>query len=1218
MKFAAGILLIILLLCPFMACDRSKTAKSADQPIYASYKNIPGVSETEIMAIEAIREQFLAEGRHFVYGVLPSTEAFIGENGQIKGFSALFCRWLTDLFDIPFIPEFVEWDEFPVKHADLEVDFSGAMSATDKRLETYFMTSAIVTHIIQYFRLTGSPSLDYIAQIRPLRFAFLEGTTTFYQVSSKIEEIDFDIIFVKNTDEAHSMLHSGEIDAFINENMAEAAFDKYGDIEAADFFPLIFSPVSLATQNPSLEPFITVVQKALDDGALRYFNVLYGQGQKEYRKHKLHLMFNEEEKNFLRSNPVISFAAEHYNYPISFYNRYEREWQGIFFEVINEAADLTDLSFTIVNNHQAEWPQLMAFLENGQAAMISELPVTNELKSKGYYWPHAATMTNSFILISKSETPGINLREILDVKIALPFGTVYADVFKRWFPEHKNIMEYKDFDLCIEALDHGDVDMVMSSQRQLLAITNYQEFPGYKANLVFNSKAESFIGFNNDYAVLSSIFDKVMQIINIEDIAEKWALKTYDYKGKIAQAQRPWLIFVSALLLFLIILIAILFNVNRSEGMRLESLVKSRTMELNKTQLDLIVAVEKAQSANNAKSMFLAKMSHEIRTPMNAIIGMAELALREDIPKTAYQHIDTIKQSGSHLLSIINDVLDFSKIESGKLEIIPANYLFSSLVQDVTNIIRMRVTDPNVFFIANIDCNIPNALFGDEIRIRQVLLNILSNAVKFTKNGFVSFTVSGFTAEDDQVKLLIEISDSGRGIRKTDIGKLFNDFVQIDFESNRRVEGTGLGLAISRNLVKAMGGDITAVSEYGKGSKFSITLPQKITGPEKLAAVENPEQKRVLVYDSREIFAQSVGNTLNNLDVEYTLVFSDDEFKSEISKDIYSFVFISSNHYENERSTLNNKPDVKTVLLLRASEVITDHSLSTINMPAHCISIANILNGIAESQTSDENSAHIVKFTAPNARILIVDDINTNLTVAEGLLLPYKMHIDLCTSGKEAIEAVKSNNYDLILMDHMMPEMDGITAVKRIRKKNKYVSIVALTANAVSGSREMFIDNGFNDFLSKPIDTMKLNSIMEKWIPKEKQIKNTERTSSANDMEIPDVSIEGIDIINGVKMIGGKYSTYLRILSVFHKDASERTVIIKQCLEENDIDLFITHVHSIKGAAANIGAFDISEEARALENEASRQDLSGLKPRILAFLDNLDVLLKNISKTVEV
>ncbi len=622
----------------------------------------------------------------------------------------------------------------------------------------------------------------------------------------------------------------------------------------------------------------------------------------------------------------------------------------------------------------------------------------------------------------------------------------------------------------------------------------------------------------------------------------------------------------------------------------------------------------KAAASNRAKSDFLARMSHEIRTPMNAIIGMAELALREDIPNTTREHVLTIKQSGSNLLSIINDILDFSKIESGKLEIASSGYMFSSMVNNVISIIRMRVMDSRLRFVVNIDSSIPNELIGDETRVRQILLNVLSNAAKYTKSGYISFSING-EKKEDFVNLIIDVADSGKGIKKEDIEKLFDDFIQVDLAANKGIEGTGLGLAITKNLVTAMGGDISVSSEYGKGSTFTITLPQKIRSPEPMAMVENPEEKSVLVYERRQMYADSMICNIDNLGVSCTQVKNDEELYEKLKIKDYSFIFVAYVLLDNVKkilSGLGSKAEI--VVLTGFGYAIPDKNLNVLTMPVNSISVANILNGISDTFSYTANSDATARFTAPKAKILIVDDINTNLKVAEGLLLPYKMQLDLCLSGADAIEMVKRDTYDLILMDHMMPEMDGVEATKQIRKLGKDLPIIALTANAVSGVKEMFLSNGFNDFLSKPIDTVKLDSILGKWLPKEKQRKITEenKNDKENDLNI-DIEIDTVDVKKGIAMTGGTVKNYMRTLTVFYNDGLQKIEEIEKSLETNNYSLYTTYVHALKSALANIGATGLSETAKQLEMAGKEEDLKYIKLHNAQFLMSLKLLLNDIN-----
>jgi len=645
---------------------------------------------------------------------------------------------------------------------------------------------------------------------------------------------------------------------------------------------------------------------------------------------------------------------------------------------------------------------------------------------------------------------------------------------------------------------------------------------------------------------------------------------------------------------------------------------------------ELVVARELAKQSARSKSDFLAKMSHEIRTPMNAIIGMTELALREDLPDAARAHAMTIKQAGANLLAIINDVLDFSKIESGNLQIAPVHYLLSSLMNDVVSIIRMRAIDSHIRFTVYLDSTLPNALIGDETRIRQVLINLLGNAVKYTDKGYVSLMVHGEMTDASTINLIMEVKDSGRGIRQEDIGKLFLNFAQLDIEANRGIEGVGLGLAISQSVVTAMNGEITVESEFGKGSTFTVTLPQKIFHPEKLAIVDNPEEKSAIVYERRETYADSILYAINNLGVKYEQASSDEQFCAMLKKGSFPFIFVSHALLErNKDAILQFNGEAQVVLLAEFGETLPVGNWSVLSMPAHAISIANIFNGESEKFAYNANEELTVRFIARDAKVLVVDDIHTNLKVTNGLLQPYEMVVDLCDNGADAIKAVQSKNYDIVFMDHWMPEMDGMEAMKHIRALDdddsyyKDLPIVALTANAVSGMQEIFLQSGFDDFLSKPIDTVRLNAILKKWIPKEKQANSGTdsvliKTKAVYTHAPPLVAIaaEGLDTKKGVRLSGGTVEYYYETLATFQEDGLERKKEIRRCLDAGNLSLYAIHVHALKGAAANIGADQLSEVAYGLEMAGRRGDLDFIKSNNDHFLMMLEQLLSSIEDTL--
>ncbi|MCL2557571.1 MAG: response regulator [Treponema sp.] len=505
---------------------------------------------------------------------------------------------------------------------------------------------------------------------------------------------------------------------------------------------------------------------------------------------------------------------------------------------------------------------------------------------------------------------------------------------------------------------------------------------------------------------------------------------------------------------------------------------------------------EVAEEKNRAKTRFLARMSHEIRTPMNAIIGMAELALRSNGMDEAREHMVTVKQAGTNLLSIINDILDITKVENDKLEIVPVNYHFSTLLNDVISIARMKILDSNLSFVVKVGSNIPNSLHGDEVRIRQVLLNLLTNSIKYTDSGgFVSLSIEGEMEGDDILNLTMKVEDSGRGIRKEDVGRLFDEYARFDTHA-KFAEGIGLGLPIVWHIMNGMGGKIGVQSEYGVGSVFTITFSQKVRKNISTSLIEGARGKNVLAYEPRRLYADSLVFALESLGVKSALARNDGDLLEKLRSDAFDYAFISFEMYrKNIVAVKELAVKTKIVVLTEFGESIPEKNFIALSMPAHSLSVANILSGGQDSFSYYRNSGFVAGFLAPAASVLVVDDVLTNLKVIKGLLAPYGMQMSLCKSGEMALDALKVNRYDIVFMDHLMPGLDGVETTARIRAMGEgdgyfaRLPIVALTANAVSGMCEYFMENGFSDFMSKPVDVVKLNSVLEKWIPKEKRLK---------------------------------------------------------------------------------------------------------------------------------
>ncbi|MDR0935760.1 MAG: response regulator [Oscillospiraceae bacterium] len=628
--------------------------------------------------------------------------------------------------------------------------------------------------------------------------------------------------------------------------------------------------------------------------------------------------------------------------------------------------------------------------------------------------------------------------------------------------------------------------------------------------------------------------------------------------------------------------------------------------------------VEKAVAADNAKSDFLANMSHEIRTPMNAIIGMSELALSENTSPEVEEYMREIKGAGANLLSVVNNILDFSKIESGKLEVNNTPYFFASLINDVVNLIRVQISEKPIDFIVNVDANIPNGLSGDEVRVRQVLTNLLSNACKYTEEGSITLTVSADLLYGDKVLFMFEVKDTGIGIKKADMELLFEKFSRIDKTSSNTVVGTGLGLSIAQSLCRMMNGQVSAVSEYQIGSTFTATLEQDYSDPAPFAVVENADNKNVLFYQKHPLIAQSLEYTFKNLGVKAVNAKDAGVFFDELQTGEYDFAFFAGGQIT-QAISMSDTLGLKTVLIALLSVGETHkYNINTVTMPPYALAIANALNQTATVKLRTHTN---VRFLAPLAHILIVDDLAVNIKVTQGLLAPYKMHVSACTSGQEAIDLICGHNYDLVFMDHMMPGMNGIEATRIIRAiEGDYfrdIPIIALTANAVSGMKEMFLQNGFSDFLAKPIEISELSSVLERWISKEKRFKAGEAVAEPiGERRLPE--IEGVDKERGMELAGGSETNFIEILRLFSEDAHMRAEKIRQAPLTPGADLSQTaaDAHALKGSSGFIGANAFYELSGELGFAIKSGDYVKIRRKVKTYLEELKKLVDAIDAAI--
>lgn len=1108
---------------------------------------------------------------------------FVDEKGQPSGIGADFIRALNRRLGDVLRLHPGSWDEIYTAVQNKRLPALIGITPHKSREGDFLFTDPYLNIPYVIIARQGAPYATNIADLNGRAVAVEKGFVMLRILRNRYPDIK--IKEYTNTSDALDAVAKGEVDAYIG-NRAVALYliqrELISNLQIQGKINNLASVNTIGVRK-DWPIFQKILQKALSDISEEERSEILGKWVPNASRPwdvavKPALMLSEEERKWLQRHPVLKLGLDPLWEPIEFIDG-KGEYRGISSAFMQQLAGKLGVSLEF--DPKLGWSDVLELVKKGK---VDVLPALNPSPKRAQFLNFTKPYLHfPFMIITRKDAPMITgMEDVGSWNIAVEHDYVTREYLERDYPDLHQLHTGSTAE-ALRAVATGKADAYVGNMTMASYMIDKLGLGNLKVAAPAPYSNDIAIGVRKDWPELVKILDKALATIGDDErraIRQKSLAIRYDVEVNYSLL---WKVVAGATVLLLLTLLWL--------------------AQTKRQKAALAKAKAEAEQANRFKSYFLANMSHEIRTPMNAIMGFSYLAFQTELTSRQYHYMDKIHSSAQALLGVINDILDFSRIEAGKLEIENVVFSLDEVYENLADITMIRAEEKGLELCFHHDSSVPDNLMGDPLRLGQVLANLVGNAIKFTDQGEVRVSVDLERQEGEQVCLRFSVTDTGIGIPEEQIPRLFGAFTQLDGSTTRRYGGSGLGLSICNHLVQLMGGELEVHSVFGQGSNFRFLLTFDVA--EKVEHQFFPDQElrglRALVVDdnpsAREVLSERLSSftfntsTANNAEQAFQLLEQAEQEGRPFRLVLMDWRMPGVNGVEAGRRIKHGGEliQVPAVILITGygrEEVMRQAEAAGLDgfliKPVSPSTLFDMVIRVLSGAGEDSRSHRPRQGGYLNGLVLLVEDNAINQQVAQEILQGMGLEVDVVSNGNLALDALHAGEYDLVLMDIQMPEMDGYSATRQIRAEPRFehLPVIAMTAHAMSGERDHCLAAGMNEHIPKPIDPVRLFAVLSRWL---KQVENApEHLDKDDDVTLPE-NLPGIDLDWGLERIGGNRRLFRKLLREFAVNHGHAPEILMRHLAEGDLDSAKRELHTLKGVAGNIGALALQREAARLE-----------------------------------